>query len=215
MSRKPRDGRRARLLSKWLRDLRGWRTQSASSWRRFLKRPKRKCGDIRTTHAMGRSSLSVSACCMRTGERNGLRERSTWLERLSGVTIVADVISILWFKGSSFNHSPSYTTTPFRSNWTHPSHTAYHPIHHHPNGCLLQFSTILEHFGSQVHKHFTYRATIEISSIISHSKPEITQFHDTTLTKQQIVRFDVLSFSNTSTTYSMNHTSHIKMKQAW
>ena len=215
MSRKPRDGRRARLLSKrWRRDPCG-RTLLLSTWRRFLELPKRKCGDIRTTQTMGRSSLSVSACCMRTGERNGLRERSTWLERLRGVTIVADVISILWFKGSSFNHSPSYTTTPFRSNWTHPSHTAYHPIHHPPNGCLLQFSTILEHFGSQVHKHFTYRATIEISRIISHSKPEITQFHDATLIKQQIVRFDVLPFNNISITYSMNHTSHIKMKQAW
>ena len=208
MSRKPRDGRRARLLSKrWRRDPRRGRTQSANRWRRFLKRPKRKCGDIRTTHAMGRSSLSVSACCMRTGERNGLRERSTWLERLSGVTIVADVISILWFKGSSFNHSPSYTTTPFRSYWTHPSHTAYHPIHHPPNGCLLQFSTILEHFESQEHQRVTYRPPIKTPSIISRLKPEITQFHDATLTKQQIVRFDVLSFSNNSITHFVNHTS--------
>ena len=28
----------------------------------------------------------------------------------------ADVISTLFFNGISFNHSPSYTTTPFRSN---------------------------------------------------------------------------------------------------
>ena len=57
-----------------------------SSWRRYLKPPKRKWGDTRTTHAKWRNSLSVSACCLRTGERNGLRERSTWLGRLRGVT---------------------------------------------------------------------------------------------------------------------------------
>ena len=96
----------------------------------------------------------------------------------------------------------------------HPCHTAFHLIHFPPNDCLLLLSTILEHFGSQVHQHFIYRASIESSSIISLLKYEITQFHHATLTKQQIVRIDVLFFSNTSITYSVNHTSLVKKRQA-
>ena len=61
----------------------------------------------------------------------------------------------------------------------------------------------------------THWPLIDILSITSFLEPEVTRFHDATLTKQQIVRFDVLPFNNTSITYSMNHTSHIKMKQAW
>ena len=61
----------------------------------------------------------------------------------------------------------------------------------------------------------THWPLIDILSITSFLEPEVPRFHDATLTKQQIVRFDVLPFNNTSVTYSMNHTSHIKMKQAW
>ena len=61
----------------------------------------------------------------------------------------------------------------------------------------------------------THWSLIDILSITSFLEPEVTRFHDATLTKQQIVRFDVLPFNNTSITYSMSHTSHIKMKQAW
>ena len=99
MSRKPRDGRIARLLSKRLRDPRRGRTQSASRWRRFLKRPKRKWGDIRTIHMKWRISLSVSVGWMRTRERNGLRGRSTWLERLRGATTQSQI----WSQSSSPN----------------------------------------------------------------------------------------------------------------
>ena len=50
-------------------------------------------------------------------------------------------------------------------------------------------------------------------SIISLIKPEITQSHDATLIKQQIVRLNDLSFNNTSTTYSVSHTSLQKRRQ--
>ena len=147
------------------------------------------------------------------GEKRPSRTKYLTGEIERGYNTVTDVISILWFNGISFNHSPSYITTPLWSNWIHPSHTAYHLTHHPPNDCLLQFSTILEHFRSRVQSLFTYRVTIKTPSIISHSKPEITRFHDATLTKQQIVRLNVLSFSNTSTTYSVNHTSLQKRRQ--
>ena len=52
---------------------------------------------------------------------NGGEKRSSQTKYLTGEierskNTFADVISTLFFNGISFNHSPSYTTTPFRSN---------------------------------------------------------------------------------------------------
>ena len=58
---------------------------------------------------------------IRTLYENGGEKRSSQTKYLTGEierskNTFADVISTLFFNGISFNHSPSYTTTPFRSN---------------------------------------------------------------------------------------------------
>ena len=151
MSRKPRDGRRARLLSKrWRRDPRRGRTLHRAveegSWN-----SRRESEEI--SEQPMQSEGGHSAYPWVDWERG--RETASRTEYLTGDiergnNTVTDVISILFSNGASFNHSPSYTTSPFRSKWAHPSHTAYHSIHLPPNDCLLQFSTILEHFRSRV-----------------------------------------------------------------
>ena len=48
------------------------------------------------------------------GEKRPSRTKYLTGEIERGYNTVTDVISILFSNGSSFNHSPSYTTTPFR-----------------------------------------------------------------------------------------------------
>ena len=50
------------------------------------------------------------------GEKRPSRTKYLTGEIERGNSTVTDVTSILFSNGSSFNHSPSYTTTPFRSN---------------------------------------------------------------------------------------------------
>ena len=50
------------------------------------------------------------------GEKRPSRTKYLTGEIERGKNTFADVISTLFFNGISFNHSPSYTTTPFRSN---------------------------------------------------------------------------------------------------
>ena len=50
------------------------------------------------------------------GEKRPSRTKYLTGEIERGNSTVTDVTSILFSNGPSFNHSPSYTTTPFRSN---------------------------------------------------------------------------------------------------
>ena len=56
----------------------------------------------------------IHALYENAGEKRPSRTQYLIGEIERGNNTVAEVISILRFNGSSFNHSPSYTTTPFR-----------------------------------------------------------------------------------------------------
>ena len=64
----------------------------------------------------------IHALYENAGEKRPSRTQYLIGEIERGNNTVAEVISILRFNGISFNHSPSYTTTPFRSYNTSQPH---------------------------------------------------------------------------------------------